>query len=389
MATALEPATYWCHQCHTSVRPNAGNDILCPFCNGGFIEEIENSPGIVFPPHRQRPTVIFGGEPGSGRETRGISADGDTPPAGNQGVRHPPIFQVLQAMSAILQQSRDNNNNNNNSAGANQRDGADHADPLDPMILVQNMFGGRGGNVEVFFDTGTGARRLPANFGDYFFGPGLDQLIQQLAENDPNRYGTPPASKTAIEAMPVVSITSEHMSGDGGQCAVCKDEFELGSEVRQMPCKHLYHGDCILPWLAQHNSCPVCRHEMPTDDPEYNNTAPGRGGAQASRAANAEIGGAAASGGGGGPGRGFTLWGSGANLNLDGHQHHQDSGSSRPAEEPRSNRRVSFQFPWPFRSSSSPPPAPAPAPPSSSSSQQQHGSSSASDQPENRDDRRN
>lgn len=113
--------------------------------------------------------------------------------------------------------------------------------------------------------------RVPPNLnlGDYFFGPGLEQLIQQLAENDPNRYGTPPASKSAVEGLPVVKISKELLDSDSSQCAVCKDLFELGEEAKQMPCKHIYHSDCILPWLELHNSCPVCRYELPTDDTDY------------------------------------------------------------------------------------------------------------------------
>ena len=122
------------------------------------------------------------------------------------------------------------------------------------------------------------SNRIPGNLGDYFFGPGLEQLIQQLAENDPNRYGTPPASKSAVDGLPTVKVTKDMLRSEMNQCAVCMDEFEDGGDVKQMPCKHVFHQDCLMPWLELHNSCPVCRFELPTDDPEYESRVQGRGG---------------------------------------------------------------------------------------------------------------
>lgn len=128
-----------------------------------------------------------------------------------------------------------------------------------------------GARVQVVFEnqpSETGFRSF--NLGDYFTGPGLEQVIQQLMDNDPNRYGTPPAAKSAIDSLPLVTITAKEMNSELNQCAVCQEYFEEGTQVKQIPCKHLYHEDCILPWLKMHNSCPVCRYELPTEDEDYN-----------------------------------------------------------------------------------------------------------------------
>jgi len=178
---------------------------------------------------------------------------------------------------------------------------------FNPMAFIQNYLrnmnaaGGGGGGIQFVINDGDepGRFRFPgfpgnANLGDYFFGPGLEDLIQQLAENDPNRRGTPPASKSAVEKLPVIEVTEELLESDSSQCAVCKDTFALGEKAKQMPCKHIYHDDCILPWLELHNSCPVCRFELPTDDPDYEQRASGGGG----------NGGGAGNGGGSGGGGG-------------------------------------------------------------------------------------
>ncbi|CAE8588931.1 unnamed protein product, partial [Polarella glacialis] len=46
-------------------------------------------------------------------------------------------------------------------------------------------------------------------------------------------------------------------------CAICRDTFVAGDEIRQLPCNHEFHGDCILLWLKGQNTCPICRWQLP------------------------------------------------------------------------------------------------------------------------------
>lgn len=106
---------------------------------------------------------------------------------------------------------------------------------------------------------------------DYVLAIEQDSLFRQLEENENASKGSPPASKSVVENLPVVIMTKEEVGENNNvvACAVCKDEFAVDEKVTRMPCCHLYHGDCILPWLSIRNTCPVCRHELPTDDADY------------------------------------------------------------------------------------------------------------------------
>ena len=45
-------------------------------------------------------------------------------------------------------------------------------------------------------------------------------------------------------------------------CAICIDTFEIGDEVswsRYHKCNHVFHYECIIPWLKRHDECPYCR----------------------------------------------------------------------------------------------------------------------------------
>lgn len=170
---------------------------------------------------------------------------------------------------------------------------------------------------EYFFNGSSrmgGQRRT--NFDDFFMGPGLQQLIEQLSMN--GRQGPPPAPRSAIDAMPTIRITERHLNTDS-HCPVCQDRFELGSEARQMPCNHIYHSDCIVPWLVQHNSCPVCRLELPSNV----------------------------------SGRGRSNWSSRSSNASNGNNGNGSSNSNSSTDSNGQNqgRRNPFSFLWPFRSS--------------------------------------
>lgn len=44
----------------------------------------------------------------------------------------------------------------------------------------------------------------------------------------------------------------------GAECPVCMAKFEELDLTHELPCSHLFHVDCLLPWLRQ--VCPIISH---------------------------------------------------------------------------------------------------------------------------------
>ncbi|XWS52372.1 hypothetical protein CRYUN_Cryun11dG0064000 [Craigia yunnanensis] len=279
-------ARYWCYRCSQMVTPVMEVEIKCPFCEGGFIEEMSSgtrdSQDIDSDIGSDRALSLWApillgmmGNPRRRRRLRQIDFeeddDNDDSEARHGGDidldqsiirrRRSPatILQLLQGIRDGMASATENSENDRDRDTGRGRDRDRERErvilinPFNQTIIVQGSY-----------DSNQGGQNQNSNhigsLGDYFSGPGLDLLLQHLAENDPNRYGTPPAQKEAIEAMATVKI-KENL-----QCSVCLDDFEAGSEAKEMPCKHKFHSGCILPWLELHSSCPVCRYQMPADE---------------------------------------------------------------------------------------------------------------------------
>lgn len=72
------------------------------------------------------------------------------------------------------------------------------------------------------------------------------------------------ASQEVIDGLPTQEITLDLVTSEEPSCAVCLANLDVGAteSVTALPCGHLYHRECIVPWLQQQSTCPVCRCEI-------------------------------------------------------------------------------------------------------------------------------
>jgi hypothetical protein len=86
--------------------------------------------------------------------------------------------------------------------------------------------------------------------------------------NVAKRGTTPPAAIDAIGDL--LPLRLRAIPEDNDSCIICSENYECGSAVVcSLPCGHMYHYDCISDWLGRNCTCPVCRYELPTDDPDF------------------------------------------------------------------------------------------------------------------------
>jgi len=97
----------------------------------------------------------------------------------------------------------------------------------------------------------------------------------------PSFQGQPPASTLAISLLKKFPSTTTNIPSalTTESCVVCQDTLLTSDqdkqdkqdvELCQMPCQHVFHSSCLLPWLKRSNTCPTCRWEISTDNSEYN-----------------------------------------------------------------------------------------------------------------------
>lgn len=51
-------------------------------------------------------------------------------------------------------------------------------------------------------------------------------------------------------------------SDEEPHCSICLGEYEDSEKLVMLPCKHIYHNDCISSWCDNHTRCPLCNVDL-------------------------------------------------------------------------------------------------------------------------------
>ncbi|KAI4338158.1 hypothetical protein L6164_016502 [Bauhinia variegata] len=87
----------------------------------------------------------------------------------------------------------------------------------------------------------------------------LQTVIAESIETHENRPR--PACPTAVEKM-LQKIEIGNVPEE--QCSICLDDYEVEMGICvSIPCSHHFHKDCIMKWLEESNTCPMCRFMFP------------------------------------------------------------------------------------------------------------------------------
>ncbi|KAL8046841.1 hypothetical protein ABFX02_08G200200 [Erythranthe guttata] len=92
--------------------------------------------------------------------------------------------------------------------------------------------------------------------------PRLSQEDQKQALNKLSKQLYSPHLNRIIKRLGGTGPTTSNNGSDdddGKRCAVCLEDFDTKQYVTSTPCNHMFHEECIVPWVKSHGKCPVCR----------------------------------------------------------------------------------------------------------------------------------
>jgi hypothetical protein len=63
-------------------------------------------------------------------------------------------------------------------------------------------------------------------------------------------------------AMVISTIPRIKWGCEKEECSLCLDEFSEGEELLQLKCSHVFHEQCLGPWVLKSKECPLCKQHF-------------------------------------------------------------------------------------------------------------------------------
>jgi len=223
---------FFCHDCGRRAQ-YAGEGYHCVFCNSGFVEHmdernIDDMRGLGFPGMG----MVFD-PPMMG--LRGHEGMGPQDILREHTRMHNQLIERVRAMVVPRRQPQPAQGEHQQQEHEQHRHRRHRL--LDPRVIFQLLHGD----------------------GYHWIGPdgvGID------GDEEP---GVRAMTSDEISKLPAVTIDQARIDAGGGdppQCTVCLEEMKLGGSALELVCKHVFHRDCIEPWLLKQASCPLCRRDL-------------------------------------------------------------------------------------------------------------------------------
>ncbi|XP_056438253.1 E3 ubiquitin-protein ligase RNF115-like [Gadus chalcogrammus] len=268
-AAATPQHRFFCHCCKSETEPKLP-DLTCPRCESGFVEEVDEDSSLLTQSTREatedanplltelllRQHISLLADPVVADTGPGHRVTADERVGGSE------VSSLSQEASTAATDSRQTEPTSHQPGLERRSSQPDHMPAVEWIVqqFLANLFASNGNQGSASASLSS-MLQLHSNPGDYAWGQGgLDSVITELL-GQLEGTGPPPAEKDMISSLPTVSVSQEQ-TACRLECPVCCERYSLGEYVRQLPCLHYFHSDCIVPWLELHDTCPVCRKSL-------------------------------------------------------------------------------------------------------------------------------
>ena len=264
---------YWCFSCEKECpiikAIEDGEEVYqCSFCKNSFVEEMEEI----------------------NLSQNNINS------SSNPNINNLNNINIINfSQNSTLNISSNSNNTQNNTINntANNNENQDefglngtllflpstvHYKRMNTNNLIPNILNSMGGiisniagpTISSLFSTSNNSNNILSFLDNHNNDFQFNNLVNIIMSFESSLHGNPPASQRAMDNLPKIEVTQDNINNYKDMtCNICLEGFQIGHILRVLECKHEFHERCIITWLKSRNTCPVCRHELESNDPNY------------------------------------------------------------------------------------------------------------------------